>query len=184
MANTAFPFYPRYLLPLMPFALVLVGWLVVEATVAVSTRGIPVTYASAAAAVLVVAAIVPQAMESASFIRHATSPDTRVLAREFLAAHVPPGAIVASEEPYLTLPDDLTLVRWAPLHEYLPEDFVAEGVTALVFTDVRDVNDGTPAARARFELRRRFRQAALFLPGHEGAVGPAIAIYLVDGPGQ
>jgi hypothetical protein len=178
MANTAFPFYPRYLLPMMPLALLLAGDVLVRLGAWLSQAGWGRRWAIAVPAALALIAVAPQARESFAFVRYLASPDTRVLAYQYVVAQLPPGSVVATEEPYLTLPDEYELLRESPLHARTADEYLDEGIEALVFTGVRDVPGGGPDADARRRLQRRFPLAAMFRSGHDGAVGPTISIHV------
>lgn len=178
LSKTAFAFYPRYLLPILPLAAVLVGAVIVEAAESIGRhlgqRGRRL--APAAALLTVLAVIVPQAREAFGFIRYTRTPDTRVLTYQHIVEHVQAGATIASEEPYLVLPDRYRVLRWMPLHDTPPEEFDARDVDVLVMSAQRDVLEPGDAFDRRRELRRRYPLAAGFVPSGSARVGPALEI--------
>ena len=179
LSKTAFPFYGRYLVTILPLAAVLVGMLVMDAVYwlrgAAGSKG--PALAPAAAALAVVALVASPARESFAFVRYTTSPDTRAQAYRHILQHVPKGSTVASEEPYLTLPDGYELIRWTPLHAHRLEEFTDRGVDVLVFSADRDDVDSSTQAERRRELRRRYPLQAAF-PGTGGSVGPTLQIHV------
>lgn len=180
LANTAMPFYPRYLLPILPLAAVLAGSLVVEVAERLRQlrwapgRVLAVAFAAAAAVTLVA----PQAVESFGYVRYLRAPDTRVQAYRHILEHVPKGSTIASEEPYLRLPGDFELLRWTPLHAREIEEFTERGVDVLVFSSARnDVAPG-PLEERRRELRRLYPLQAAFPAGSAGSVGPTLEVHV------
>jgi len=180
LANTAFPFYPRYLVPLMPATAILVGSFIVAGWEQLARAAGPGRRAMAplAAVALVLAIMWPQARESVEYVQYITSTDTRVGAYEYIVANIPAGSTVATEEPYLRLPPDFTLIQWTRTHEIDLDEISASGVDVLVLSGDRDINDGSEEDRTRRELRRRFPMQAVFTHGVHGLVGPTIAIHV------
>ena len=180
LSKTAFPFYPRYLLPILPLAAVLVGSLVAEGADwlrrAAGARGRVLAPAVAVAAV--VALVASQARESFRFVRYVTSPDPRVQVYRHILQHVPKGSTIASEEPYLTLPAGYQLLRWTPLHSRDLDEFSGRGVDVLVFSADRDPREPGESEERRRELRRRFPLQAAFPAGPAGSVGPTLEIHV------
>jgi 4-amino-4-deoxy-L-arabinose transferase-like glycosyltransferase len=178
LSKTAFSFYARYLLPILPLAAVLVGALVVEAAdwlrAKSGERGR--VLAPAAAVLAVLALVIPQAREAIGFIGFVTSPDTRVLTYRHILEHVAAGATIASEEPYLVLPDRYRLLRWTPLHDRPLEQFIERRVDVLVMATDRDVLEHGERADRRRELRRRYPLRAAFPAGRAGSVGPTLEV--------
>jgi hypothetical protein len=180
LANTAMPFYPRYLLPILPLAAVLVGSLVVEGAERLrEVRRAPGRVLAAAfAAAAVVALVAPQAVESFGYVRYLQAPDTRVQAYHHILEHVPSGSTIASEEPYLRLPNGFQLLRWTPLHAREIEEFTSRGVDVLVFSSARDDAAPGPLEERRRELRRLYPLQAAFPAGSSGSVGPSLEIHV------
>jgi 4-amino-4-deoxy-L-arabinose transferase-like glycosyltransferase len=180
LANTAFSFYSRYLVPLIPAAAAVVGGALVELvewlSVIGGVRGR--RFAPAAVGAFVVLMIWPQADESFGYVRYVTSPDTRAQAYEYIRHHVAKGSVVASEEPYITSLRGYELVRWMPLHARPIEEFHERKVVVLIFSSERDLRDGSDAARARRDLQREFPLQAAFPNGVNGAVGPTLEIHV------
>jgi hypothetical protein len=178
LSNTSFPFYPRYLLPLLPPALLLVGHFVARSVDRLRQSGGAWRFAPAAAVVVTCAAAWPQARESVQFVRYLEAPDTRVQAYDYIVRQFPAGSVIATEDGYLTLPDEYELLRWMPLESEDADEYLERGVDALVFSDVRDVGDATsPEARARHELKGRFPLQAAFPSGLGGSVGPTLTLH-------
>jgi hypothetical protein len=176
LCNTAFPFYPRYLVPLVPFAALLVGSFVIEGAEWLQ-RQPRVAALTPVAAVAVVAALTwPQAQESIGFVNYVTSPDTRAQAYEYIIQNLPAGSVVASEDRYLRLPRGYRLLRWTPLQSRTPEQFVEAGVDALVFSGEREPR---APGKQRLDLRKRFPPQVEFSDDDGTAVGPSVAIHLV-----
>jgi hypothetical protein len=175
LCNTSFPFYPRYLVPMVPMAGLLVASLLVEGAERLSQVARPAALVPAGAIATVAALAWPQAHESIQFVNHVTSPNTRAQAYEYLIQNFSPGAVVASEDRYLRLPRGYRLLRWAPLHSHAPEEFIEAGVDALVFTSERE-----PGARndKREALRTRFPRQAEFSEREGTGVGPTVTIHL------
>lgn len=180
LANTSFPFYPRYLVPMMPAAAVLVGSFIVAGSEQFARLAGPRRRAVTpiAAAIVVLAMVWPQARESVSFVQYAGSPDTRVKAYEYIVANIPAGSTVATEEPYLRLPPEYTLVHLRRAHETGLDAISARGVDVLVLSADQDVNDGTEADRTRRELQRLFPMQATFTQGVQGYVGPTLTVHV------
>jgi 4-amino-4-deoxy-L-arabinose transferase-like glycosyltransferase len=180
LSNTGFPFYARYLLPLIPLSGLVVGRAIVGCADwlrhASGTRGRTLAPLAAAAAVVVM--IWTQAGEAFAFVRYSTSPDTRAQAYQYIVDHVPKGSTIASEEPYLVLPRGYEVVRWTPLHSRGIEEFSSRGVDVLVFSADRDLQDGSEAARARRDLMREYPLQAAFRSGAGGSVGPTLEIHV------
>jgi hypothetical protein len=180
LSNTGFPFYARYLLPLIPLSGVVVGRAIVGCAEwlrhAGGTRGPALAPVAAAAALVVM--IWPQAREAFAFVRYSTSPDTRAQAHQYILEHVPKGSTIALEEPYLVLPRGYEVVRWTPLHSRGIEEFSSRGVDVLVFSADRDLQDGSEAARARRDLMREYPLQTAFRSGAGGSVGPTLEIHV------
>jgi hypothetical protein len=180
LSKTAFAFYPRYLLPILPLAAVLVGGLIVEGADWIrrvtGARGRILAPTVAAAAV--VALIASQAVESFGFVRHVSSPDTRVQVYRHILEHVPQGSTIATEEPYLTLPRGYELLRWTPLHGREVDAFSRRGVDVLVFSADREPREPGQAEERRRELRRLFPLQAAFTAGTAGSVGPTLEVHV------
>lgn len=179
LSKTAFPFYGRYLVTILPLAAVLVGRLVIDLAYwlrgAAGSKGR--VLAPAAAAIAAVALVASPARESFAFVRYTTSPDTRAQTYQHILQHVPKGSTIATEEPYLALPDGYELVRWTPLHSRRLEEFAERGVDVLVFSADRDAVSNSTQAERRRELRRRYPLQAAF-PGTGGSVGPTLQVHV------
>ena len=179
LSKTAFPFYGRYLVTILPLAAVLVGSLVVDVAAWVQrtagARGS--VFGPAFATLAVVALVMSPARESFSFVRYVTSPVTRVQTYHYILQHVPKGATVATEEPYLALPPGYELIRWTPLHRRSLEEFEQRGVDVVVFSADRDAVSDKEDAERRRELRRRFPMQAAF-PGTGSHVGPTLQVHV------
>jgi hypothetical protein len=137
-------------------------------------RGRVVAPLAATLAVLVV--VLPQAIEAVGFVRYVTSLDTRVQAYQHILQHVSPDATIASEEPYLRLPDEYRIRRWAPLHKRSLEEFAEDNVEILVMSADRDVVEPRETAERRRELRRLYLLQAVFPAGAAGSVGPTLEV--------
>ena len=179
LSKTAFPFYGRYLVPILPLAAVLVASLVVDAAGwlrrTAGAQGPVVAPAFAAAAA--VALVASPALETFHYLRYLTSEDTRVQAYKHIVQHLPEGSTIASEEPYLKLPDGYEVIRWAPLHARSVDEFSGRDVDVLVFSADNEPADGSDQAERRRELRRRFPLQAAFREA-SGSVGPTLEIHV------
>jgi hypothetical protein len=183
LANTAFPFYARYLLPMMPAAALIVasfladvwGW-------TTGPEGSRRRLAASAAAVTALLVLVwPQARESVEYLRHVRSPDTRVQALHHVIANLPAGSTIASEDAYLTLPPEYELIRWTPIHDVDPAEIDARQVDALILSADQAPDAGSDAGRARREIERRFPIQATFAAGVGGHVGPTLTLHVRPG---
>jgi hypothetical protein len=180
LSKTAFAFYGRYLLPILPPAAILVGGLLVDAADwlrrhAGNRGGVLGPMAAAAA---VVALIWSPARESFGFLGYVTAEDTRVQAYHYILQHVPAGSTIVTEDRYLKLPKDYEVIRWRPLHAHGIEEFAERGVDLLVFSSDRDEQDGGERAERRRELQRRFPMQAAFRAS-TGSVGPTLQIHVI-----
>jgi hypothetical protein len=179
LSNTAFSFYARYLVPLVPVIGVVVGSALVELHDWMGKAGgVRQRCAPALIAVLAAVMIWPQAQESFGFARYVSSRDTRAQAYEYILQHIPKGATIAVEEPYLTPLREYKVVRWMPLHGRDVAEFTERDVDVLVFTADRDVHEAGEAARARRELQRIYPLQAAFPSGVNGSVGPTLEIHV------
>ncbi len=179
LANTAHPFYARYLLPILPAAALIVGSFLIEAGGWLSRTRLSARAVHACLAGAVVLLVWPQAYESARFVRYVSLPDTRAQAYQFILQRFEPGATIATEEQYLRLPRGYRLIRWSPLHEHGADEFAKRHVDALVFSDEKEPGhaDGE-SLRARSDLKNQFPLLAEF-PAKDGVTaGPTVSIRL------
>jgi len=174
LSNTAFPFYPRYLVPMVPPAALLVASFLFEGAERLSRLAKTAALVPAGVVATVAVLTWPQAYESIQFVNYARSPTTRAQAYEYLIQNFSPGSVIASEDRYLRLPRGYRLLRWTPLHSHAPEEFMKAGVDALVFASDRE-----PRARneKREALRARFPRQAEFSDRDGAAVGPTVTIH-------
>jgi 4-amino-4-deoxy-L-arabinose transferase-like glycosyltransferase len=176
--RSAMPFYGRYLLPILPFAALLVGALLVQSAERyLARRGR--TFLAGAVAVVALALVWSPAAESFHYIGLRRLRDTRVAAYEYVLREYPPGSIIATEGRHLVLPPDYDQLRWSPLHSRPFEVYVERKVNAVIFSSEEDVSPRHRQAEARDDLRSQLRMVAVFAP-RDGLTGPTISVY--DGP--
>jgi 4-amino-4-deoxy-L-arabinose transferase-like glycosyltransferase len=173
LTHSSHRFFPRYLLPVVPFAALLVAGALVDAGIWL-TRRVPRPSVLVPAIVTVTSGLLaaPQAMQTIDFVRAIGRPDTRVQAYHYIVEHLPPGSVVATEDPYFRLPREYRLLKVTPLHARSPEQFEQSDVEALVFSSERDEKNS-----AREALRRTFPMTVAFPPGPRTASGPTITVH-------
>ena len=185
LTHSSHRFFPRYLLPLIPAAALLVASFLVEGAERVrrQTRmtGAPrwLDLVPCGVGLLVVVLVWPQAAESFTLARALALPDTRAQAAVYLARRFVPGATVASEAQYFRLHSDYRVLDWRPLESERPVDFVREDVDAVVFSGA---NDRTDVARRREQLRARLIPLREFASADGVASGPTVTVYLHQRP--
>ena len=176
--------FPRYLLPMIPAATILVSRLLFEASDHVRRLHVmrlrPRWLAPAGVALLAALAVWPQAVESIEFSRNLSREDTRAAAYEYLVRRFPPGSTVASEVKFLRLPRGYRLLDWRPLDEERFLAFAREQVDVVVFSSENDraVADEPARFEKRTRLRRRFEKLLEFSPEDGRSPGPTIGVYL------
>ena len=184
LTHSSARFFPRYLLPMIPAAAILVGRLLVEMSDLVwrapRLRSMPRWFAPAGIALVAIVLVWPQAAESVAFDRYRSLQDTRAAAHDYLVRRFPPGATVASEVQFLSLPREYRLLNWRPLHEERRRKFVRQEVDAVVFSSDVDlsVRDQPEAVRIRNRMRSRFVKLQEFSAQDGISSGPSIAVYL------
>jgi len=189
LTHTGHRFFPRYLLPLLPAAVVLVGDLVasVSARVAASldSRGVPRIASQAILVIVAVALIVaPAATESVAWVKGRDRPDTRGLALSFLTASYPSGTVVASEVSSVRLPRPGRVVHVGPVQSSSASELRRAKVELVVTSSEHAGTRSARGAQARAwrSLARRLELVADFDPEQLGAMGPRIRVFRLRYP--
>ena len=136
--------------------------------------------------------LIPLAWTAARTVQTASGPDTRVLARDWIQTHVPPGSLIAREHytpelpetcpaviiPMFTVGSELTapcydLRLYAGFHYIITSD----GVSDRYLANPRRFPKQTAFYR---DLETRWQLAARFAP--ESAAGPTISVYRNPAP--
>ena len=118
LTHSSFRFFPRYLLPIIPFAALLVGRFLVEVTALTRERfggRWRQSLAPAVCGLVTVALVWPQAVETIEFDRLMALDDTRAQAYRLIIERFEPGTRVVSEvREIIRLPPGYGLERWSP----------------------------------------------------------------------
>ena len=111
LSNSGMPFYPRYLVPIVPFAALIVGGFLLESADWLTRirKAAPFVPLALTAVVLVLAW--RPAYESFQFAVYSSMPDTRAQAYQFIVGRFQPGARIASEVQYLRFAERLPTVQ-------------------------------------------------------------------------
>jgi hypothetical protein len=157
----------RYLTPITPLLALLVAWLLVRVTLALPDR-----VRLAALTVLALGVAAEPLSSAVAYDRLAARTDTRVLATQWMAAHLPPGAVVARLGTLVFGIADPELppgVRAAEL-TLGQTDFTGRGVTHVV-THEHWLPFSTLIEGQMTALRPRLRLLATFSPYRDGPGG-------------
>jgi 4-amino-4-deoxy-L-arabinose transferase-like glycosyltransferase len=124
--------FARYLLPAVPFVVVLAAAAIVELWRGAERFGVSTRGAAAAAAVLAFAAIAPGAITSTQFVGEISRTWTGELAYRWMLEHVPRGSRVVIESRNLLLPAGYDSTNVPQLRQKTLEDYRSAGVAYLV----------------------------------------------------
>ncbi|HSC28521.1 MAG TPA: glycosyltransferase family 39 protein [Vicinamibacterales bacterium] len=179
--------FGRYLLPITPFAALLIAIAVIRTADLTRRAGASSRMRAAVAAALTVAVLLPQARTAIAYGRSITRPSTRGVAYEWILQNVPQGSMVVSENFEIRLPE--RLYRTDPVRRLADrsyEDYQQAGVTHLiassyVFGPVVDGHAGEDARAAYLHLVSRAREVLRVSPS-DTLAGPEVRVYAVDPP--
>lgn len=180
LTQTTHPFFPRFLVPLLPAAAVLVGVLCAGVVDRLQRRGLKPVAGAAILGAVTAGLVWSPALESVQWDRTMRRPDTRTTAYEWLVEEFPAGAVVASEVALTGRTDPFVMLHWAPLQRYGRPELEAERVDLLIFSAAVDRNysPDSPDTDARRRQQMGMRLLRRFIPG-PGGRGPGLAVYQV-----
>lgn len=178
--------FARYLLPLVPFACLLVGIAVVSGVGLLRRFDFSRAVRTAIIVGLTVAAVVPPAVSAVAFNRSRTAPSTQQAAWEWIEANIPRGTIVVLEKYDLRLPPQRYRVTHVKrLIDRSLDDHRAAGTRFLVassqvYGPTLERPDEDPALTAAYRtLFRSVREAARFSPDGTRK-GPELRILAIE----
>ena len=182
LTHSSFRFFPRYLLPIIPFAALLVGRLLVEVTALTRERfggRWRQSLAPAVCGLVTVALVWPQAVETIEFDRLMALDDTRAQAYRLIIERFEPGTRVASEvREIIRLPPGYGLERWSPLHSRRLRAFDAAGIDLAIFSSAYEPDPGDVSS---IQARRRLTNGLVllkeFAPREGATFGPTVRLY-------
>ena len=182
LTHSSFRFFPRYLLPIIPFAALLVGRFLVEMTALARERfggRWRQSLAPAVCGLVTVALVWPQAVETIEFDRLMALDDTRAQAYRLILERFEPGTRVASEvREILRLPPGYGLERWAPLHSRRLRAFDAAGIDLAILSSAYEPDPGdVSSVRARRQLVNGLVLLKEFAPREGATFGPTVRLY-------
>lgn len=181
LTHTGHRFFPRYLLPLLPAAMVLVGSF--SAAMIERAAGLAGARTRLLKPIMVVATagllVFPQASESVEFTELMRRPDTRGLAVEHVANAYPSGTVVASNVRYFRLPRPYEVRDLSPVGPDTVRTLRRGDVEVLVTsTEQEEEITADPAGRRAWrQVERRFDLVRELDPVQLGAHGPALRVY-------
>lgn len=180
--------FARYLVPVLPFAALLVGRLTLHGGRFVEgllrdrggrRPGLVAASGPLVSLTLVALMIVPQALESIAFDRARSLPDTRALAREYVVNRFPSSMRFLTELRFLKLPRGWDLRYESQLGDLTPAALEAREIDVVIFSD----SDGPPDPDSPLGRRRRRLRSVLIpveviesVPGENR--GPTVRIFL------
>jgi hypothetical protein len=183
MSQSTHPFYPRFLVPLVPPIAVLVGGFVVDAIDWLRARQVMSRRAATAA---FLAAIVmlpwPAARESVIWVRIMSRPDSRVSAYSWIRERFPEGAVIASEVWFNGMAPEYAVLDWpAPLSGISIDELVSANVDVVAFRTSFDQRvRGGPDENARRALKIALGTPTRFGGPEQGIPGPPMEVYVVS----
>ncbi len=175
--------FARYLLPLVPFACVLMGVLIVDAAAAVARLKRPRAARLLATPALVALVLFHGVRAGLAWPAQYGRRTTQDVAYRMIEEFVPPGSGVAIENSVLRLPDSKYRARMVPrLTDRSPEEYRSMQIgflvaSSVVFGPVLANPDARPAEFAAY--RRLFEEAGRCLPAAtptEDVTGPEIRV--------
>jgi 4-amino-4-deoxy-L-arabinose transferase-like glycosyltransferase len=174
--------YGRYLLPILPFAGILVAVAVVWAAAWLRRPGMPRGAWTAGVAALLAFAIVPPSLVAIDFNRTIARQSTQAIAYDWIVRHLPERSRIVLERFDMRLPDRYDSKHVVRLTDRRYEDYVADGFEYLiasgqVFGEAFDAPQRHPDVYAAY--RRLFDQSQkLFIvTPSPGQPGPELRIY-------
>jgi 4-amino-4-deoxy-L-arabinose transferase-like glycosyltransferase len=177
--------FEGYLMPLAPFACVLIAAAIVSGVTLLRRFDIPRPLRSALIALLAVAVLAPPAASSIGFNRAIGRSSTQLEAFQWMDSNVARGARVAIEASVMRFPDDrFPSKHLARLTEWTPQQYREAGVTYLISRpDVHETPGRRPllpegATSAYDALLGETDEVFVIGPGGR-LVGPVIRIYRV-----
>jgi len=182
MTQTTHNFYPRFLVPLVPAAAVLVGGLVVDVIDALRSRQILAQRAAAAvfglALVLLPATTVG---ESIRWLQVRGRQDTRAAAYEWIRERFPQGVVIATEVDIVGAPRTYRVLDLdRPLDVFSVGELASEEVGVVILAASYDAIPRSDELRAaRLAFKQELGGAARFEGFETGVPGPTIEVYLL-----
>lgn len=178
--------FARYLMPLVPFACLLIGITVISGVSLLRRFSLPRPVRTLLIATLTVATIVPPAVNAVAFNRGRTAPSTQAAAWQWIEQNIPRGTIVVLEKYDLRLPPQ----RYRASHvkrliDRSPDDYRAAGTryliaTSQVYGPALGQPDADPEATTAYRtLFRSVREVARFSPDAVRQ-GPELRILALD----
>jgi 4-amino-4-deoxy-L-arabinose transferase-like glycosyltransferase len=180
--------YGRYLLPLVPFVCILAAVACIAAVDLLQWIGAPRVVRALVFAVIAIAAIVPQGVQSISFVAAASRPSTVELTYKWIVANIPKGSKVVIETQALRLPAETYAATNVPqlvLDYRAPgsyEEYVKLGTQYVIassqrYGDALEKAHELPALyKAYMTLFAQSREVARFSPSPEHP-GPELRVY-------
>lgn len=183
MTQTTHNFYPRFLVPLVPAAAVLVGGLVVDVIDGLRSREVLAPRAAVAAFVLALVLLPATTVgESLRWLEVRSHQDTRAAAYEWIRERFPAGVVIATEVDIVGAPLTYRVLDLGrPLDRFSIDDLADAQVGVVILATSYDAAARSNESRAaRLALKRGLGEAARFEGFETGVPGPTIEVYLLS----